>query len=103
MPPLRDRLAAGQSCDGLALVSALWCRYCTGTSDHGTHIPPNDPNWDALQATALLAQSNPQIWLNQRTIYGDLADNPTFQHAFATHLARIRDHGTEAALRAYIG
>lgn len=103
VPPLRDRLAAGQSCDGLALVSALWCRYCTGTSDHGTHIPPNDPNWDALQATALLAQSNPQIWLNQRTIYGDLADNPTFQQAFATHLARIRDHGTETALRAYIG
>ncbi|MDP1577493.1 MAG: mannitol dehydrogenase family protein, partial [Cypionkella sp.] len=33
VPPLRDRLAAGQSCDGLALVSALWCRYCTGTSD----------------------------------------------------------------------
>ena len=103
VPPLRDRLAAGQSCDGLALVSALWCRYCTGTSDHGTHIPPNDPNWDALQATALLAQSNPQIWLNQRTIYGDLADHATFKHAFATHLARIRDHGTEAALRAYIG
>ncbi|WP_322327387.1 mannitol dehydrogenase family protein [Cypionkella sp.] len=103
VPPLRDRLAAGQSCDGLALVSALWCRYCTGTSDKGSYIPPNDPNWEALQATAIAAQSNPQAWLDQRTIYGDLADNPSFQTAFATQLARVRDGGCEAALRAYIG
>ena len=103
VPPLRDRLAAGQSCDGLALVSALWCRYCTGTSDKGTYIPPNDPNWEALQVTAKAAQSNPQAWLDQRTIYGDLADNPTFQAAFATQLARVRDEGCEAALRSYIG
>jgi mannitol 2-dehydrogenase len=103
VPPLRDRLAAGQSCDGLALVSALWCRYCTGTSDKGTYIPPNDPNWEALQVTAKAAQSNPQSWLDQRTIYGDLADNPTFQAAFATQLARVRDEGCEAALRSYIG
>lgn len=103
VPPLRDRLAAGESCEGLALVSALWCRYCTGTSDKGTYIPPNDPNWEALQATATVAQSNPQAWLEQRTIYGDLADNPVFRKAFATQLARVRDEGCEAALRAYIG
>lgn len=103
VPPLRDRLAAGQSCDGLALVSALWCRYCAGVSDNGTAIAPNDPNWDSLQTIAKAAQSNPQAWLDQRTIYGDLADNPVFQTAFATQLARVRDHGCEAALRAYIG
>ena len=28
-----DRLAAGQSATGLALVSALWARYCAGVSD----------------------------------------------------------------------
>lgn len=102
VPPLRDRLAAGQSAEGLALVSALWCRYCTGTSDKGTHIPPNDPNWDALQARAIVAQSNPQAWLEQRTIYGDLADHAGFAASFARQLAHIRDHGTESALRAYI-
>jgi len=103
VPPLRDRLAAGQSCDGLALVSALWCRYCNGVSDNGTVIAPNDPNWEALQATAKAAQINPQAWLDQRTIYGDLAQNPTFQTAFARQLALVRDEGCEAALRAYIG
>ena len=103
VPPLRDALALGQKAEGLALVSALWCRYCAGKSDNGTTIEPNDPNWDALQACAIAAQSNPQAWLEQRTIYGDLADHPTFPATFAAQLARVRDHGCEAALRAYIG
>lgn len=103
VPPLRDALALGQKAEGLALVSALWCRYCAGKSDNGTAIAPNDPNWDALQACAIAAQSNPQAWLEQRTIYGDLADHPTFPATFAAQLARVRDEGCEAALRAYIG
>ena len=103
VPPLRDALALGHKAEGLALVSALWCRYCAGVSDNGTPIEPNDPNWDALQACAIAAQSNPQAWLEQRTIYGDLADHPTFPATFAAQLARVRDHGCEAALRAYIG
>lgn len=103
VPPLRDALAMGKKAEGLALVSALWCRYCAGVSDKGTPIAPNDPNWDALQACAIAAQSNPQVWLEQRTIYGDLADHPTFPATFAAQLACVRDHGTEAALRAYVG
>lgn len=103
VPPLRDALALGQKAEGLALVSALWCRYCAGKSDNGTTIEPNDPNWDALQACAIAAQSNPQAWLEQRTIYGDLADHPTFPATFAAQLSRVRDQGCEAALRAYIG
>ncbi len=103
VPPLRDALALGMSCEGLALVSALWCRYCAGTSDNGKAIAPNDPNWAALQAIAISAQTNPQLWLEQRSIYGDLADHPTFPGVFAAQLMRLRDQGTEAALRAYIG
>ncbi|MEO8686338.1 MAG: mannitol dehydrogenase family protein [Devosia sp.] len=103
VPPLRDALAMGNPCEGLALVSALWCRYCAGVSDKGTLIAANDPNWDALQAIAKPAQNNPQLWLEQRMIYGDLAEHPTFPATFAAQLTRLRDQGTEAALRAYIG
>lgn len=102
VPSVRDALAAGQSATGLALVSALWCRYCTGTSDHGTPIAPNDPNWDILQATAIAAQVNPQAWLAQRTFYGDLADHAGFLATFSAQVARLRDHGTAEALRHYL-
>ena len=44
LPTVADRLKAGQSFAGLALVSAMWCRYCYGESESGKTIPPNDPN-----------------------------------------------------------
>ena len=31
IPPAADNLRDGRSIDGLALVSAMWCRYCQGT------------------------------------------------------------------------
>ncbi len=102
VPPLRDRLEAGQSVTGLALVSALWCRYCAGVSDNGTVIAPNDPNWDDLQKTAKLAQNDPAVWLAQRLIYGDLGSNPVFAKAFADQLTHLRDHGTAATLTRYL-
>ena len=66
-------------------------------------IAPNDPNWDRLQPLALAARDNPQVWLDQRAIYGDLAGNARFQVAFADALGRLWREGTAATLRAYIG
>ena len=48
IPTIADRLAAGKGITGLALESALWCRYCFGETDSGAVIEPNDPNWDRL-------------------------------------------------------
>ena len=102
IPSLRDALAAGGRIEGLALVSALWCRYCAGVTDKGTPIAANDPNWDTLQPLALAARTDPQIWLGQRPIYGDLAENARFQAAFADALGRLWRDGTAAVLSAYI-
>ena len=69
-----DRLNAGPDFSGLALVSALWCRYCYGKSESGKHIPPNDPNWDRLQAAAKPARHDPKAFLAMRDIFGALAE-----------------------------
>ncbi|PRD37849.1 UNVERIFIED_CONTAM: mtlK [Trichonephila clavipes] len=102
IPSVRDALAAGRSARGLALVSAMWCRYCAGRSDSGTEITPNDPNWDVLQGLARQAQEQPQVWLDQRTIYGDLADHAGFAADFAHWLHSLAAQGAEATLRAYL-
>ena len=73
VPPIADRLKAGQSVEGLALESALWCRYCAGVSDSGKVIEPNDPIWDKLQPLANNAKDDPSAWLTMRDIYGDTA------------------------------
>lgn len=102
IPSVRDALAAGRSARGLALVSAMWCRYCAGTTDSGAEIAPNDPNWDALQALAIQAKDNPQLWLNQRSIYGDVADNAGFAADFTHWLNSLWAHGTANTLKAWL-
>lgn len=103
IPPLRDALAMGGEGNGLALVCAIWCRYCAGVSDGGAVIEANDPSWDTLQAAAKAAQTNPQAWLEQRLIYGDLAGNAAFAARFAAHLKMLQEKGTRATLAHYIG
>ena len=102
VPSLRDALAAGGSVKGLAMVSALWCRYCAGVTEGGAVIAPNDPNWDMLKDLSQRSETDPQVWLGMQAVYGDLGSNPVFAAAFATSLQLIRDQGTEAALKAYL-
>ena len=51
---------------------------------------------------ALEARANPAAWLEQREIYGDLADNPAFVAAFTQTLNAVWQNGTAATIRAYL-
>lgn len=102
LPTLRDALAAGTPTNGLALSQAIWARMCQGTREDGSVITPNDPIWDSLQAAAKAAKTDPQAWLNQRALYGPLAENKTFGTQFADWLTLIWSEGVEAALQCYL-
>lgn len=102
LPVLRDALAAGTPIDGLALSQALWARMCEGTREDGTTIEPNDPFWDDLTEAAKAARHDPQAWLNQAQIYGDLANDPHIAETFARWLRLIWADGASAALEAYL-
>ena len=102
IPSVRDALAAGGKVEGLALVSALWCRYCHGVTDSGAVIAPNDPNWDYLQAQAKAAKEAPVVWLQMKPSYGDLNRDPRFVAAFTRALNMLWEKGTAATLRDYI-
>jgi mannitol 2-dehydrogenase len=103
IPSIVDRLKAGKSVTGLALESALWCRYCFGETDSGKHIAPNDPSqWDRLQTVAKAAKTDPTAWLAMHDIYGDTAKAPEFQSAFKTALNALWKNGTQETLTRYI-
>ncbi len=102
IPSIRDVLAAGGRAEGLTLLSAMWCRYCTGVDENGTVIAPNDPNWDTLQARAIAAKQDPTLWIGMTDIYGDLAQNPVFAAGFAEALNFLWANGAEAAMRRYL-
>lgn len=103
IPSITDRLERGLPVEGLALESALWCRYCAGTADDGSAIEPNDPNWDRLTAAAQAARTDPQAWLGMTDIYGATGQDARFAGPFARWLAMLWDRGTAATLRDYLG
>jgi mannitol 2-dehydrogenase len=102
LPSAADRLRAGQSVTGLALVSAFWCRYCYGETDSGKPIPPNDPSWDRLQERARAAKGNARAWLEMGDIFGDLATNPGYVAAFTHALEQIWALGARETLTRYL-
>lgn len=102
LPIIRDLLAQGAAIDGLCLVEALWARMCAGTRDDGSEIDANDPNWAALSQTARIARSNPQHWLAQEEIYGDLAQNELMAERFAHWLNMLWSDGCQATLHRYV-
>ncbi len=102
VPVVADRVKAGKSIKGLALESALWCRYCYGTTDSGAVIEANDPSWDRLQKTAIAAKADPLAWLAMNDIYGDVGTSALMQAEFSTALKSLWANGTKATVEAYL-
>jgi mannitol 2-dehydrogenase len=88
--------------EGLALVSALWCRYCYGETDSGTVIAPNDPDWGQLVQRSKAAKAQPSAWLEMTAVYGDLGQDTRFAVAFERHLTRLWQLGTKQVLTEYL-
>ncbi len=102
IPSIADNLKNSGSASGLALASALWCRYCFGVSDSGRPIAPNDPNWERLQMQAGKAKNLPVAWLEMKDIYGDTTDYPRFGEQFSAWLKMLWAQGTRATLQHYL-
>jgi mannitol 2-dehydrogenase len=102
LPSVRDRLKTGASVQGLALVSALWCRYCYGQTESEKVIAPNDPNWERLQKAAIPARHDPLAFLKLHDIFGDLATNSAYVDAFSNALASVWERGVRSTLADYL-
>ena len=88
--------------NGLALESALWCRYCAATDDTGAPITLNDPNAGRLTPAALAGKAEPAAFLALRDIFGDIADAPRFRESFGAALRSLWRDGTRATLQRYL-
>src|SRR5271154_3843637 len=102
LPAVADRLKAGASFRGLALVSALWCRYCYGETESSKPIAPNDPSWKQLQEAAKSARNDPMAFLQLRHIFGDLSGNPNYVRAFSASLLALWSRGVRSTLSYYL-
>jgi mannitol 2-dehydrogenase len=102
LPTARARIEGGQSAMGLALVSALWCRYCYGVTESGKPIAPNDDNWARLQAHAQRAKGDAKAYLEMTDIFGANASDPVYVAAFTKALGSLWSNGVRATLADYL-
>jgi mannitol 2-dehydrogenase len=102
LPCIRDGLRHGTPVTGLALVSAIWARYCLGQRDDGSPIDPNDPLWPDLQIAARAAQSDPMAWLNTVPLYRDVREDLRFADAFCFWANHLTKGGTARTLAQFL-
>jgi mannitol 2-dehydrogenase len=102
IPSIRDNRAGGRMPDGMILLSALWCRYCFGTTEAGAPIAPNDPNWDRLTERAAAAKADPAAWLGMAEVYGDLSQDKAVADRFAVLLRDVWARGAAAVMQDYV-
>ena len=91
--------------DGLALVSAMWCRYCEGVTESGKEIIANDPQWDKLHKLAcqVKIENKPKLWLQELSqVYGTTKDSLVFEQAFIYAWNQVQTNGVVVAMQHYV-
>ena len=101
-PSIQDGLSKNNSIEGLSLVEALWARMCEGTREDGTVIEPNDPQWSKLNSIAKQSKDQPEQWLKQSEVYGDLFQNTHFVNSFSYWLKELYINGVEKTINKYL-
>lgn len=101
-PSIRDALTQNTIVSGLALTTAMWCKYCEGVREDGSPIEPNDPNWSSLQQVAKEAKSEPRKWLEQAQYFADFGSDDRYRQAFEHWHTYLSNHGVEEAMKAYL-
>ncbi|TFF27582.1 mannitol dehydrogenase family protein [Jiella endophytica] len=101
---VRDRLAAGQPIDRLALGIAAWMRYVIGTDENGAPIDVKDPLADRLKAIGAEAGGDPQrlaaAYLGVAEVFGrDLSGDPAFVEPVTRALAALLSKGAAATVK----
>ncbi|TAU85398.1 mannitol dehydrogenase family protein [Rhizobium leguminosarum] len=102
LPSTLDNLRQGRDVVGLALVSALWCRYFAGKTDSGKDIVFNDASAERLHAAALKAKDDPAAFLVFDDIFGEVAKSELFRKRFAYALKSLWERGTRETLQLYL-
>lgn len=93
---VRERLAAGQGIEGLALCVAAWLRFIDGADEKGQALPLDDPMADRLRA----ARAAGDAGLGLVPGIAELGEHARFVDAVRQQSRRLSEQGVRPALRA---
>ena len=98
VPVIIDQLAARRSVELSAAIVASWARYAEGTDEQGHPIEVADRLRDRVMHNAAGFAADPHSFLQDRDLFGDLVDNPTFVAAYDRALELLHTVGARETL-----
>ncbi|NHN57401.1 mannitol dehydrogenase family protein [Calidifontibacter sp. DB0510] len=102
VPVIQADLAAGRPVERSALVVASWARYAEGVDEQGQPIDIVDHRKEAVMAAAQRQAEEPLAFLADRTLFGDLAQQPAFTTPYLQALKSLHDKGSRATLAEWV-
>ncbi|OAZ99709.1 mannitol dehydrogenase family protein, partial [Halomonas sp. G11] len=98
VPVIRQQLADGGEIKRSAAVVASWARYAEGVDEQGEPIEIVDRLKASLMQIAAHNRTQPTAFVENREVFGDLADQPRFLAAYLAALTSLHERGARATL-----
>ena len=99
LPVVREQLDRGGPVTRAAAVVACWARYCEGTDESGQSVEMDDALAPQLRRAAERQGGYPAAFLeDNRSVFGELADDPRFTRVYLAVLGSLRSRGVRATL-----
>jgi mannitol 2-dehydrogenase len=102
LPVIRARLETGGEMRRSAAVVASWARYAEGVDEQGEEIDVVDRLRDTLVANARRQRDDPDAFIANRELFGDLVDDERFVAAYRSALRSLHERGARATLEALV-
>jgi mannitol 2-dehydrogenase len=98
LPVVRVNLATGGEIRRSAAIVASWARYDEGVDEQGQPIVVVDRLADELVAIAATQRDNPLAFIENQSLFGDLAQNQRFAEAYKQSLDQFHELGAHRAV-----
>jgi mannitol 2-dehydrogenase len=100
LPVIRQNLTTGAPIRLSAAVVASWARYAEGVDEQGEPIDVQDALADTLVPLAQSQREHPTAFIENTSVFGDLAAQPRFVEAYLWALDSLHRVGARATLEA---
>ena len=96
LPVINDLLEQGKKVDLSAAIVASWARYVEGTDEQGQPIDVVDPLKVELIPRAQSQLTHPTAFIENTTLFGNLAEQPAFRDPYLAALTHLHEDGARA-------
>ncbi|MGD0603996.1 MAG: mannitol dehydrogenase family protein [Streptosporangiaceae bacterium] len=102
VPVIRQQLAAGGEIRRSAAIVASWARYAEGVDEQGEPIEVVDRLADSLVPLARRQREEPDVFIANRQLFGDIIDDERFRAAYLSALDSLHARGARATLESLV-